>query len=103
MNIRKDTFAAIFRRLRVLSGFFSLTYLSDQLYYEGLNIDQSILSRWQTGNRVPRCRRTILIIIKMFYLNGGIENENAANEMLEAADMGYLTNKEKAEIFNNKN
>jgi len=39
----------------------------------------------------------------MFYLNGGIENENAANEMLEAADMGYLTNKEKAEIFNNKN
>ena len=99
MNIRKNTFAAIFRRLRVLSGFFSLTHLSDQLYYEGLNIDQSILSRWQTGKRIPRCRKTILIIIKMFYLNGGIENEKVANEMLEAAEMGYMTNKERAEIF----
>ena len=96
-----DSFAVLFRRLRVLSGFFSLRELSEALYELGLYIDVCTLSRWQTGNRTPRSRETIIFVIQAFHHNGGISIKEA-NDFLESAQLGYLTDDENQDIFGEK-
>lgn len=98
MKNEQFSFADLFRRLRVLSGFFSLKELSDTLLEQGIFIDSSILSRWQTGDRIPRSRESVLLIIQAFYKRGGL-SETEANDLLSSAQLGYLTDKEKEEIF----
>lgn len=98
MKTRPNSFADLFRRLRVLSGFFSLNDLSQTLDRQGLKIDLSVFSRWQTGTRIPKDRETLLFVIQAFYKRGGISVKEA-NQLLESAKFGYLTENEQEEIF----
>ena len=61
---------------------------------EGFVYESSIFSRWQQGDRVPSDRKLILTILRVFIKKGGIRTTKEANDFLEAAEHGYMTQKE---------
>ncbi len=93
---RKDSklFADLFKKYRLRSEFESLTELCDILAEKGFVYEESTLSRWQTGSRIPIGRDTLIILVGTFIEQGGITLLNEANQLLEAAGKGYLTENE---------
>ena len=92
------TFAQLFRRYRI-SHFSTLSELADALADEGLIIDISILSRWQTGDRVPKSRQNILGLLKIFTKTKVLNDMDSANKMLELCGLNFLTGAEIMELF----
>lgn len=84
----------MFKRYRLRSGFATLSEFGNTLADEGLIFENSLFSHWQNGTRVPKDRNTILTLIKLLIKNGGINKLNEANNFLESAGQGYLTNNE---------
>lgn len=96
------TFPELFRSYRVISGFHSLQQISDALNEEGIVIDPPELSRWQTGKRYPKDRKTILLLIKVFVRYKAIVSIKQANHFCASAGCGYLTELEALEFFDPK-
>lgn len=94
----ENNFGELFKRLRLKSGFSSLSEFGKALADEGFIFEPSIFSRWQKGNRIPRDRNLLLTLIRIFIKNGGIASVKEANRFLEAADQGYLTDPELRKI-----
>lgn len=88
------SFSRLFKRYRLRSGFATLSEFGNTLADEGLIFENSLFSHWQNGTRVPKDRNTILTLIKLLIKNGGINKLNEANNFLESAGQGYLTNNE---------
>ena len=84
LDTSQPTFSSLFRRYKLNSGFITLAELADALTDEGLVTDLSVLSRWQTGERIPS-REYLLTTIKVFLRRKAINNLPRANELLEAA------------------
>lgn len=87
-------FGELFKKFRLRAGFESLSALANVLADEGLVFDDSTLSRWQNGNRIPRKRKLLVQILKLFVNYGGISKLEEANFFMEAANLGRLTEKE---------
>lgn len=88
-------FAELFKKYRLKSQFVTLTQLADLLAENGFIYDISIFSHWQKGTRVPKNRKLILILLKIFFERGGITTEDEANLLIESTGLGYLTSEEK--------
>lgn len=97
--MKNNTFSNLFRKYRLKSEFLSLSDFGHALADEGLVYEDSTLSRWQNGNRVPLDRNLLLILIKIFVDRGGIKSFQEANRLLESAGHGYLTEVEKDKVF----
>lgn len=87
-------FGELFKKFRLKSQFKTLSQLSDTLTELNLFYEESIFSRWEHGNRIPKSRDVLLSLIKLFIERGGITNLNEVNDFLEAAGQGYLTESE---------
>ena len=90
----KLTFGKLFKRFRLRSEFASLSEFGQTLADEGFVSEDSSLSRWQNGNRIPISRALLTTIIKIFTNKGGINSIREANMLLDSANQGYLTEPE---------
>ena len=93
-DIHQNSFSALFKKFRLLSQFKTLQQFSSTLTEYGLEVDPSLLSRWQSASRIPSDRTTILMLIKVFVSANGIKNCHEANELMVAAGQGELTDDE---------
>ena len=98
--MKNNTFSSLFRKFRLRSEFLSLSDLGHALADEGLVYEDSALSRWQNGNRIPLDRNLLIILIKIFIRRKGITSLHDANMLLESAGQGYLTESEIKKISN---
>lgn len=89
------SFGELFKEFRLKSGFPSLSEFGKTLADEGLIYEDSLFSRWQNNQRIPRNRNTLFKIIKIFIQKGGISNLRDANLLLESAQQGFVTETEK--------
>ena len=92
-------FGRLFTKYRLKAQFLTLYQFGHALADEGLLYEDSIFSRWQKGNRVPRQRKVVLTMLSVFVKHGGITTIREANEFMEASKQGYLTEKEEQEMF----
>jgi putative hydrolase of HD superfamily len=95
-------FASLFKKYRLQSGFSTLKELADYLSQEGLIYDDSLLSRWQNGTRVPKDRKVVLKLIEVFVKKGGIKKIEEADELLTNLEFLPLNEKEKELFFPKK-
>lgn len=89
------SFGELFKKFRLKSGFSSLSKFGKTLADQGIIYEDSLFSRWQNNQRIPRNRNLLFIIIKIFIRNGGISNLKEANFFLESAQQGFATETEK--------
>lgn len=92
--MKDNTFSALFKKFRLKSEFLSLSDLGHALADEGLMYEDSTLSRWQSGSRVPTSRSLLIALIKIFTTRKGIVSLQEANMFLESSGHGYLTESE---------
>src|SRR3989344_4867098 len=93
-----SSFAALFKKYRLRSEIETLSEFGDLLAEEGIVYETSLFTRWQNGERVPRDRKTLLTMVRVFSKKGGVKFLHEANDLLEAAGQGYFTDAEIAKI-----
>ena len=92
------SFAELFNNYRLRAEFGTLSEFGIALAEKGFICEDSIFSHWQKGTRVPSTREMTLKIIKIFIERNALLSLHEANELLESAHYGYLTNKEIEEL-----
>jgi energy-coupling factor transporter ATP-binding protein EcfA2 len=97
------SFAELFKKYRLRAEFETFSSFSNALAEKGYFYEESIFSHWQKGARLPTSRDVVLKIIAIFNERGAISTLRDANEFLESAKHGYLTEKEKEEFHFAKN
>ncbi len=104
MNLRYREFAVLFKKYRLRSEFETLSQFGDALSENGAVFENSIFSHWQKGDRTPKDRSLLIMILKIFIERGGITSLKEVNDFLEAAGHGYLTDTEirKIKFFPNE-
>jgi len=85
------SFGELFKKFRLKSGLTSLSEFGETLADEGLVYEDSLFSRWQNNQRIPRGRRLLLRIIEVFIQKKGISNLEEVNFFLESAGQGFVT------------
>src|SRR3989344_9053461 len=102
MNKYSDNaqFATLFKKYRLRSEIETLSEFGDLLAQEGLVYETSLFTRWQKGERVPKDRKILLAILKIFIKKCGIKSIDEANELLESSGQGYLTQSEVKSLSN---
>ena len=91
---RSDSFASLFKKYRLRSEIETLSQFGDLLAQEGLVYENSLFTHWQKGDRVPKDRKTVLTMIKIFAHKKGIESITEANALMAKAGLGNLTENE---------
>ena len=94
----EPTFAELFKKYRLRSQITTLAEFANQLAEEGMVYENSLFSRWQSGERTPKDRKTLLAIIRVFAKQGGIRNPDQANELIRSAGQYVLTTAEITDI-----
>ena len=97
-NSLGSSFAALFKKYRLRSEIETLSEFGDLLAEEGIVYETSLFTRWQNGERVPRDRRIILEVIKVFVKRNAIQTMQEANLFLNAAGLGYLNEFEQGQL-----
>lgn len=92
------TFGELFKKHRLKSEFSTLSQFGDALAQEGFIYEDSIYSHWQKNVRVPKDRKLLLVLIKIFIEKGGMLTLLEANDFLNSAGQGYLTPEELSEV-----
>lgn len=88
-------FGKLFKKYRLHAEISTLSEFGNLLAEEGVVYESSIFTRWQHGNRLPKDRKIIFSIIKVFIKKEGICSLKEVNELLESAGQGYVTKREK--------
>lgn len=87
-------FSVLFKKYRLRSEIATLSEFGDLLSAYGIVYENSIFTRWQRGDRIPKERHVLLKIVYVFIQKGGITCESEVNRFLESAGQGYLTERE---------
>lgn len=95
----EPTFAEQFKKYRLRAQITTLAEFANLLAEEGMVYENSLFSRWQSGDRTPKDRKTLLAVITVFTKQGGIRNLQQANGLLQSASQYPLTPSEQ-ENFN---
>jgi 5'-deoxynucleotidase YfbR-like HD superfamily hydrolase len=90
----RSTFGQLFKKYRLRSEFPTLASFGNALAAEGYIYEDSIYSHWQRNSRVPKDRKLLLVLVKIFIERGGICTAAEANGFLESTGHGYLTSDE---------
>lgn len=96
-----STFGELFKKYRLKSEFSTLAQFGDALAKEGFVYEDSIYSHWQKNIRVPKDRKLLLALIKIFIEKKGMHSLHSANMFLESAGQGYLTHEELGVVAQN--
>ncbi len=88
------TFGELFKKYRLRSEFSTLSQFGDALAKERFIYEDSIYSHWQKSVRIPKDRKLLLVIIKIFIERGGITTIKEGNDFLDSAGQKSLTNEE---------
>lgn len=91
-------FAVLFKKYRLKSEIETLSEFGNLLAEEGYIYEDSLFTRWQKGQRVPKDRKVLIIIIELFAKRGGINNIIEANRFLESTDSRDLNEEESSRI-----
>lgn len=92
-----DRFKILFKKYRLKAEIPTLSELGRLLVEKGFIYEDSIFSHWQKGTRIPN-RATILKLLEIFSERQSILSIEEANEFLESAREGYLTEREAEKI-----
>lgn len=92
------TFSVAFKKLRLQAGISSLRELCEILVSFGFILEESTLSRWQSGSRIPKNRSLLLGLIKVFAVNNAISSVEEANKLLYLARLLPLSSDEIKEL-----
>ena len=93
------TFGELFKKYRLRAEFASLSEFANAFSQKGYFYDLSIFSHWQKGERVPTRRAILIALVALFTERGSMCTIQEANEFLESAEHGYLTEKEQSILF----
>lgn len=96
-----STFGELFKKYRLRSEFSTLSQFGNALAQEGYIYEDSIYSHWQKNVRVPKDRKLLLALIKIFIEKGGLTSTVEANTFLNSAGQGYLTKDELEAVTKN--
>lgn len=88
-------FAQLFKKYRLRAEFETIARFSNALADMGYCYEESIFSHWQKGTRVPSKRSLLISLIELFMNREAIQTFDEANEFLESAGQGYLTDSER--------
>ncbi len=97
----EPTFAELFKKYRLRAQITTLAEFANLLAEEGMVYENSLFSRWQSGDRTPKDRKTLLSVIRVFAKQGGIRNQQQANELLQSASQYPLTQLEQEDFESN--
>lgn len=85
----------------------TLSEFGDLLTQQGLTYETSLFTRWQNSERVPRDRRVLLSIVRIFIKLGGIQDISEVNAFFEAVDQRDITEEEVEQLnhyfYSNRN
>lgn len=93
------TFAQLFKKYRLRAEFASLSEFADAFAEKGYFYDLSIFCHWQKGKRTPHKREVLVTLIELFMEKEAIASLAQANEFMESAGHGYLTDREQARLM----
>lgn len=93
-------FGELFKHYRLRGEFTSLSSFADAFAEKGYFYELSIFCHWQRTRRIPTKRIILITLIELFIERGAIQSLREANEFLESADHGYLTEREQKRLFN---
>lgn len=93
-KLQGQYFGELFKKFRLKSQFQTHAQIGKTLAELNLFYEDSIFSRWEYGNRIPKDRVVLITLIKLFTKREGLNNLSEANSFLEAAGQGYLTESE---------
>ena len=99
MAQENGTFGKLFKKYRLKSEFPTLSQFGNALAQEGFIYEDSLYSHWQKNARIPKDRKLLLTLIKIFIKKGGMTTINDVDCFLSSAGQGYLTNQEKIYIL----
>ena len=86
-----NTFGELFRTYRLRAGIETLAMFANLMAEKGLVYENSLFSRWQRNERIPRERKIIITTLAIFAARGGITTAEEANEFLNSVDQRELT------------
>ena len=92
------TFAELFKKYRLRSEIETLSQFGDLLAQEGLVYENSLFTHWQKGDRVPKDRKVVLALIKLFANREGIKTFDEANMFMASTGLRELTKEEKESL-----
>lgn len=92
------SFSEVFKKLRLQAGIDSLRELCELLIGFDFVLEESTLSRWQNGSRVPKNRKLILGLVKIFAIRQAISTVEDANRLLYLAGLVPLSDEEAKEL-----
>jgi len=101
MEPKQTTFGELFKKYRLKSEFATLAQFGNALAQAGFIYEDSIYSHWQKNIRVPKDRKLLLTLLRLFIEREGMKTLLEANGFLESAGQGYLTPEEIAFISKN--
>lgn len=92
--LNRNRFAQLFKKYRLHSEIETLSEFGDLLAEEGMVYETSLFTRWQQGDRVPRERKTILAILRVFAKRGSVHSIEEANTFFEAVNQRNMSDSE---------
>lgn len=102
-NHTTNTFGELFRTYRLRAGIETLAMFANLMAEKGLVYENSLFSRWQRNERIPRERKIIIAALQIFAARGGITCAQEANEFLQSVDQRELTADELEQISRTSN
>lgn len=94
----RKQFGELLKKYRLVAGIQSLADFANLLADRKQVYETSLLSRWQSGERIPS-RKALLAIIQVLFEHGAIHTIDAANELFELAGLGNLSDPEVQEVL----
>ncbi len=94
----ENSFAKLFKQYRLKSGISTLKEFNSLLREYGYKFEESILSKWQNGSRVPKDRKLVIEILKIFTKNGCNLSTEDMDNFLIVTNLPALSKDEKMEI-----
>lgn len=91
-------FGELFKKLRLQAGIATLKDLGNLLAERGYVYEDSFLSHWQKGRKIPQNRKVLLTIIRIIAEQSKQINIEEINMLLNLAGQGYLTVNEEEEL-----
>ncbi len=95
-------FKDLFNTYRLRSGLDTFSKLGRALAEEGLCYEDSIFSKWKTGERKPKDRKTILSLLRVFIRYGEDISEEIIHNFLYSLNQRDLNEDERQFLFGTK-
>ena len=94
----RKQFGDLLKKYRLVAGIGSLADFADVLAKHKQIYEVSLLSRWQSGERLPS-RKALVAIVQILFERGAIHTIDAANDLFELVGLGNMSDPEIQEVL----